>query len=271
MDKLAVFGLGNMGGALVRGLVKGNFHNHLSLEIFDTHEDRALSLANELSVKKIKNVSEFSIDGGVLLLAVKPHDINRLGDQLKGKIGPSTLIVSILAGTTIESICQVFDHEGPVVRAMPNIAATVGAAATAMCENDKCSNENKLLAKDIFSCVGEAYWTKEALLDTVTGLSGSGPAYIFMVIEALTDGGVKMGLPRDLASGLAVQTVLGAALLVKETQLHPAVLKDQVSTPAGTTISALHELEAHGLRNMFVSAVQIATERSMFLGKKDKK
>ena len=177
--------------------------------------------------------------------------------------------MSVLAGTTLSQISGELGHQGPVVRAMPNIAATIGCAATAMCGNSELVSENTSLAELIFKSVGEAYWTKEELMDTVTGLSGSGPAYIFMVIEALTDGDVKMGLPRDLARSLSTQTVLGAASLVKSTGKHPAILKDLVSTPAGTTISALHELESHGLRHMFVSAVQKATERSIELGKLD--
>lgn len=148
---------------------------------------------------------------------------------------------------------------------MPNIAATVGAAATGMCSNGRADAGALTLAEGIFGAIGEASWTREGLLDAVTGLSGSGPAYIYMVIEALTEGGVKMGMPRTLAANLASQTVLGSAMLVKATGLHPAVLRDQVTTPGGTTITAIHELEERGLRAMLMHAVETATKRSAHL------
>jgi pyrroline-5-carboxylate reductase len=150
---------------------------------------------------------------------------------------------------------------------MPNIAATVGAAATAMAHNAACDEAHRGLAEKIFGAIGEADWTKESLMDAVTGLSGSGPAYLYMVIEALTDGGVKMGIPRTLSHRLATQTVLGSAMLVKETGLHPAILRDQVTTPGGTTINAIHELEDRGLRAMLISAVETATNRAAHLRK----
>ena len=137
-----------------------------------------------------------------------------------------------------------------------------------MCENGQASAAQKALVEGIFGAIGEADWTKEALLDAVTGLSGSGPAYLYMVIEALTDGGVKMGIPRVMAQRLSTQTVLGAAMLVKSSGLHPAILRDQVTTPGGTTLSAIHELEERGLRAMLISAVETATARAAHLRKK---
>ncbi|MCX6129032.1 MAG: pyrroline-5-carboxylate reductase [Proteobacteria bacterium] len=184
-------------------------------------------------------------------------------------MGQDNLVISILAGKKTATIAQELQYKSPIVRAMPNIAAVIGQAATAMCCNEAAESSHRQLAEQIFAAVGEAYWTKETLMDTVTGLSGSGPAYIYMVIEALADGGLKMGMPRELALKLATQTVLGSAAMVKATGLHPAILKDQVTTPAGTTISALHELEERGLRSMFVSAVEKATLRSQELGKNE--
>jgi pyrroline-5-carboxylate reductase len=150
---------------------------------------------------------------------------------------------------------------------MPNIAATVDEGAAALAYGEHVSAEQQEIAKSIFEAVGDAVVVPEDQLDAVTGLSGSGPAYIYMVIEALIDGGVKMGLARDIATKLAIQTVLGSAKLAKTSRLHPAILRDQVTTPGGTTINAIHELESHGLRAMFINAVVTATERSKELSK----
>ncbi|OGU19338.1 MAG: hypothetical protein A2059_00100 [Ignavibacteria bacterium GWA2_55_25] len=150
---------------------------------------------------------------------------------------------------------------------MPNIASTVDEGATALSFGEFVSEEQQRIAISIFEAVGEVVVVAEEQLDAVTGLSGSGPAYIYMVIEALIDGGVKMGLSRDIASKLAIQTVLGSAKLVKESGLHPAILRDQVTTPGGTAINAIHELESHGLRSMLINAVATATRRSEELSK----
>jgi pyrroline-5-carboxylate reductase len=154
-----------------------------------------------------------------------------------------------------------------IVRAMPNIAATVDEGAAALAYGEHVSAEQQEIAKSIFEAVGDAVVVSEDQLDAVTGLSGSGPAYIYMVIESLIDGGVKMGLSRDIATKLAIQTVLGSAKLAKTSRLHPAILRDQVTTPGGTTINAIHELESHGLRAMLINAVVTATERSKELSK----
>ncbi|SMF55406.1 pyrroline-5-carboxylate reductase [Pseudobacteriovorax antillogorgiicola] len=263
---LTVIGLGNMGGSMVKGLLKSPLKDQHPLKVFDLHPDIKDQFAEMETCQGVEDLSLLGKDGECLIFCVKPHDLKSLAETLRGKIDPDCLVLSILAGVRIETIQEELDFQGGVVRAMPNIAATIGEAATAMCCNANCSKDQKELAERVFQAVGEAYWTKESLMDTVTGLSGSGPAYIYMVIEALTDGGVKMGLPRSLSQNLATQTVLGAAALVKHTGQHPAILKDQVTTPAGTTISALHELEERGLRSMFVSAVEKATDRSRFLG-----
>jgi pyrroline-5-carboxylate reductase len=264
-DKIVVVGLGNMGASLTRGLLNSTLTDQATLEIFDQHQERVDTFQSS-PCTALNSLQDIGHEPLTLVLCVKPHDVAHVGQQLRGRLHQDTLVISVLAGTTIQEIQDSLDFTGPTVRAMPNIAATIGYAATAMCHNQPCSSDHRAMAESIFQAVGEAYWTKEEVMDTVTGLSGSGPAYIFMVIEALTEGGVKMGMPRTLAHQLATQTVLGAAAMVKETGLHPAILKDQVSTPAGTTISALHELEERGLRSMFVSAVVKATERSAYLG-----
>ncbi len=267
MERMTIIGLGNMGGALVRGLKNPKSKLQLPLDVFDVDAARVDSLVDGQKVFGLKSLSEVKLDHNTLVLCVKPQDLSGIVQTLAGKLGPECLVISILAGKKTGTIGRELQFQGPIIRAMPNIAAVIGEAATAMCANEHCEGAHKHKAEEIFRGVGEAFWTKESLMDAVTGLSGSGPAYIYMVIEALTDGGVKMGMPRDLAFKLSTQTVLGAAGLVKHTGLHPAILKDQVTTPAGTTISALHELEERGLRSMFVNAVEKATLRSMELGK----
>jgi pyrroline-5-carboxylate reductase len=235
------------------------------------HEQRLAELVQRTGATMRKSLAPEpgkSLDMAAVVFCVKPQDLTTVAQGLKGRIAPGSLVVSILAGVTIADVEQALEFKGAVVRAMPNIAATVGAAATAMCHNAACDEPHRKLAERLFGAIGEADWTKESLLDAVTGLSGSGPAYLYMIIEALTDGGVKMGIPRVLAHRLATQTVLGAALLVKETGLHPAVLRDQVTTPGGTTINAIHELEDRGLRAMLISAVETATNRAAHLRKK---
>ncbi len=267
MEKITIVGLGNMGGALVRGLEKSPLKDALAIDVFDVDPKRTEAVSMGERVKGLRSLMEVQIENNIIIFCVKPQDLPNIAEVLGGRLQKSCLVVSILAGKKTSTIAKELRFEGPIVRAMPNIAAIIGFAATAMCSNEVCTNEQKQHAEAIFKAVGEAYWTKEVLMDAVTGLSGSGPAYIYMVIEALSDGGLKMGMPRDLALKLATQTVLGAAALVKHSGLHPAILKDQVTTPAGTTISALHELEERGLRSMFVNAVEKATLRSIELGK----
>ncbi|MCX6105789.1 MAG: pyrroline-5-carboxylate reductase [Proteobacteria bacterium] len=258
-----IIGTGNMGAALARGLSGSGFR----VAIHDIHSDRVAELADKHKIRAVTDPAAELAHISAVIFCVKPQDLSTVTSPLSGKILDSTLVISILAGTPISAVEEALNFKGAVVRAMPNIAATVRAAATAMSANEACTDQQKMLAERIFRAIGEADWIKEPLLDAVTGLSGSGPAYLYMVIEALTDGGVKMGIPRALAARLATQTVLGSALLVKETGLHPAILRDQVTTPGGTTISAIHELEERGLRAMLISAVETATKRSAALRK----
>ena len=266
-DSILIIGAGNMGGSLAKGLMRSPLRQMMQIRIYDTSIDRLEKLTNESPVQVVSNLEQDDLADTIIAICVKPQDLLSVAKSIKGRIGKDALVISILAGTPIEEVMGALDFEGACVRAMPNIPAMVGAGATAMAHNEHCDERQKEWALRVFQAVGEAWWTKESLMDAVTGLSGSGPAYIYMVIEALTDGGVKMGLPRQLSANLATQTVLGSGLLVKSTGTHPAILKDQVTTPGGTTISAVHELEAHGLRAMLISAVATATERSTALGK----
>lgn len=257
-----------MGVALAKGILGSHLSSSCVVRLFDAKPEKTQA---QTTIKDLQIVTDFpaaQLPDSVVILCVKPQDLEAVAAQIGAKIPKSSMIITILAGITLKDIESAFGFHGAVVRAMPNIAATIGAAATALCDNDCLSKNQEDLAFGIFNAVGIADWTKESLLDAVTGLSGSGPAYLYMIIEALTDGGVKMGLPRNLASRLATQTVLGSAMLVRDTGLHPAILREQVTTPGGTTIAAIHELEERGLRAMLISAVETATKRSADLRKK---
>lgn len=266
--KVAVIGLGNMGGAIVEGLLKNDIDKSYQLYLYDQHEEKR-SYYESSRVSMLGNLKDVPKKIDYLVLCIKPHDLSKL--DLTNFLNKDTTIVSVLAGVKIEDIRSTCNFSGKVVRVMPNIPALIGMAASVLCPSEEVEQNEKDVVEDLFNAIGDVYWAEEKHMDAVTGLSGSGPAYIYMVIEALTDGGVKMGLPRNIASPLAVQTVMGAAAMVKETGVHPAVLKDQVTTPAGTTISALAELEERGLRSMFLKAVQKATERSEKLGENQSK
>jgi pyrroline-5-carboxylate reductase len=258
---IAIIGAGNMGTSLLRGILNAKLAVNEKITVSGTHLEKLESLGSTWKVKHtLDNAKAATAD--VILLCVKPYTVGKVLDQIKGALSKNQLLVSIAAGVTIDSIQRRIKKNNPIVRAMPNIASTVDEGATAIAFGRFVTEEHQKIAISIFEAVGEVVIVEEDLLDPVTGLSGSGPAYIYMVIEALIDGGVKMGLPRDVATKLAIQTVLGSAKLVKESKLHPAILRDQVTTPAGTAINAIHELEAHGLRSMLIQAVTTATQRS---------
>jgi pyrroline-5-carboxylate reductase len=268
-QSILIVGVGNMGAALARGLAAAPAEDFAyRVRVHDLHVDRAQELGQKCGVEVVVDLAKEALPDRCIVLCVKPQDLAAVTDQLTGRMAPDCLVITILAGVTIADLTSKLGGAARVVRAMPNIAATVHAAATAMCASDAVTPADRTLAERIFGAIGVCDWTKEGLLDAVTGLSGSGPAYVYMVIEALTDGGVKMGIPRVLAAKLATQTVLGSALLVKVTGTHPAILREQVTTPGGTTINAIHELEDRGLRAMLISAVQTATERAAALRKK---
>jgi pyrroline-5-carboxylate reductase len=201
----------------------------------------------------------------VVFLAVKPQSMPAVMAELAGKVGREKLVVSIAAGVTLARLSDGLKTDR-VVRVMPNTPALVGHGASAYALGRGATVADGQLVGQLVGAVGRAFAVEEKLLDAVTGLSGSGPAFVYVMIEALADGGVRMGLPRDIAAALAAQTVRGAAEMVLSTGEHPAVLKDKVASPGGTTISGLQALEDHGLRAALIAAVQAATRRSQELG-----
>lgn len=260
--KLVIIGGGNMGTALLRGILAAKLTPAENITVVDVHQGRLAELEADYAIHTDTDAVKHIEGAGVIILAVKPFTLPTVLDSVRDAIHPDQLLISVIAGIESTFIRDRIGKKNPVIRVMPNIAATVDAAASALAGCDPTTDEHYEVAESIFGAVGEVVRVEEHLLDAVTGLSGSGPAYIYMVIEALCDGGVKMGLPRHVALTLATQTVAGAAKLVRETGTHPATLRDQVATPGGTTISAIHELEERGLRAMLISAVVTATQRS---------
>jgi pyrroline-5-carboxylate reductase len=259
---IVLIGGGNMGTALLKGILKAKLTTAQKITVVDVHAGRREELHRVYKVHTTMDPVGPVSKAKVVILAVKPQTLVSVLDKIRPAVKPDLLVISIAAGVESTFIRDRLGQKNPVIRVMPNIAATVDAAASALSGSAPVTEEHFKVAEAIFGAVGEVVRVEEQHLDAVTGLSGSGPAYIYMVIEALCDGGVKMGLAREIAMKLATQTVLGAAKLVKETGQHPATLKDQVTTPGGTTISAIHELEERGLRAMLISAVVTATNRS---------
>lgn len=266
MLKLGLIGCGKMGGALLRGVEKALGSTELSVALSDVVPAAVSSLQQSLSCSVTTgSPQEIAAASDVVLLAVKPGDMAALCTELTMVQG-SRLYLSIAAGLKLADLESWLGSQQRVIRSMPNTPALVGTGAAAFSRGSSASADDAALARKILGAVGTADEVSEKLLDAVTGLSGSGPAYVYTVIEALADGGVLMGLPRATALTLAAQTVAGAAQMVLETGKHPAVLRDEVTSPGGTTIAGLEKLEQHGLRHAMIQAVRAATEKSKALG-----
>lgn len=265
-QRIAFLGGGQMAEALIGGLVESETCRPADIWATDPLAARCAALKTRFGVQVGEANKPAAEWADVVVLAVKPQVIAQvLGEAatcLNGK-----LLISIAAGISTGWIKRLVPTARAIVRAMPNTPALVREAVTALAPGPDCSDRDLSFAGDLFESVGRVVEVEERLMDAVTGLSGSGPAYVFAAIEALSDGGVKMGLPRRTAELLAAQTVLGAARLVMERGEHPARLKDQVASPGGTTIAGLHCLEQGGFRAMLITAVEAATKRSEELGR----
>ena len=263
-----LIGGGNMGSALLRGIIQSGLAPARRITVIDILTDRLEELRSIHGVRTDVAPGPHVAGADIIILAVKPQILSQVIGAIRDSVSPRQLIISILAGVESTRIRDSLGKNNPVIRVMPNIAATVDAAASAVAGCDPATEEHYQVAVTLFGAVGEVVRVEEKLLDAVTGLSGSGPAYVYTVIEALCDGGVQMGLPRGVAMKLAAQTVLGAARQVQESGDHPAVLRDRVTTPGGTTAAAMRELEDRGLRAALMSAVAAATARSSELNRK---
>ena len=260
MPKLSFLGAGAMAQALARGFVAAKIVAPADITLYSPH--RAPKFARELGARAATSVEQALEGAEVIVLAMKPHQIEGALAAVRELVTPAQLVISVAAGVSLARLQACFALEIPLVRAMPNTPALVGAGATAICGGAFANPQHLARARQMFESVGLCLEVTEAQMDGVTGVSGSGPAYVFAFIEAMADGGVRAGLPRETAMKLAAQTVMGAAQMVAQTGDHPGVLKDRVASPGGTTIAALHELERGGFRGAVMDAVVAAAERS---------
>lgn len=262
---VGIVGAGNMGGSLIHGLLDAGFEPDRIAAV-----DQRADILEPLRTRGVRTGADLALacDGrDIVIIGVKPQGAPGLLAALAPHLTPTQVVVSIMAGVSTQQIVEYLGQSQPVVRVMPQTLVRVQAGATAVAGGQNATDQQVQIVIDLFARVGDAVEVGESLLDAVTGLSGSGPAYIYTVIEALADGGVKAGLPRDTALRLAAQTVAGAGRMVLETQQHPAALRDQVTSPGGTTIAGLAELEAGGVRHSFMRAVEAAAQRSRELGR----
>jgi pyrroline-5-carboxylate reductase len=264
--KIGFVGAGQMAQALARGFVQAGLADAGRLVAFDPYPAAAQAFAAKVGGEVATSNAAVAQAAEVIFLAVKPQSLADVMRELNGKLPASKLVISIIAGATLEKLSTGLGTSR-VVRVMPNTPSLVGRGAAAYALAAGATAEDGKLAEQLLGAVGFARRVEEKLLDAVTGLSGSGPAFVYLMIEALSDGGVRMGLPRDLATALAAHTVRGAAEMVIQEQEHPAVLKDRVASPGGTTIAGLAALEERGLRGALIAAVEAASQRSQELGR----
>ena len=260
--RVAVLGAGKMGGILLQAFLKENLFSPELIHGTVQHPERALALSTQWGVDVGTDNLRAASQADLILIGVKPFQVPDIIAEIKPALTPAKTLISFAASVKTSSIEEASGIEIPVVRAMPNTPSALGAGAAALCRGRFVSDKTMELAQRIFETVGRTVIVDEKHMDAVTGLSGSGPAYIYIIIEALAEAGVKVGLPRDTATQLAAQTAYGAAKMVLETGYHPALLKDAVTTPAGCTIDGILELEEGGLRVTLIKAVMRATERA---------
>jgi len=266
---LGVIGVGNMGAALVRGIVRGGALGPAQITVSDVDTSRAAALARETGVRVSADNARLAGESEFVVMAVKPNTVQAVMEEISGSLSSQQSLVSIAAGVTLSSLSGWLAQgvSPALMRAMPNTPALVGAGAIAVAAGAGVTEERLERLKQLLGAVGEVVVVEEGMMDAVTGLSGSGPAFVFVMIEALADGGVAAGLPRAVALKLAAQTVFGAGKLVVESGQHPGALKDMVASPGGTTIAGLAELEKAGFRGVVLSAVKAAANRSRELSR----
>jgi pyrroline-5-carboxylate reductase len=270
--RVGILGAGNMGEALIRGMLHSRVCQPEQIFCSDALPERLEAIRNNYGVRGTSNNSEVVKQSEIIILSIKPQKMREVIEEVAGYLDLSKLVISIAAGVPLEAIESCAKKELRLIRVMPNICVSVREGVSAISKGKNCLKDDLMIAKTIFDSAGKSLFIEEHLLDAVTGLSGSGPAYIFLIIDALADAGVKVGLPRNDALVLASQTVLGAARMLIETGDHPGKLKDMVTSPGGTSIAGLHALEQAGLRSALMNAVEAAAQRSKTLGEmiKDK-
>jgi pyrroline-5-carboxylate reductase len=256
-----------MGEALIQGVLSAGLYKKGEITASDVSPERLSAIRERYGVHITSDNREAAASAEIIVLAVKPGVLDRTVREIAPVVESSTVVISIAAGVPLHRIAGALAKKARLVRVMPNTPALLRQGISAVAPGDGVSSADVTRVRRIFDAVGKTVVLEEKLLDAVTGLSGSGPAFVFMAIEALADGGVKMGLPRETSILLAAQTVLGAAAMVLDTGEHPGVLKDRVASPGGTTIAGIHHLETRGFRAALIGAVEAATRRSEDLGK----
>ena len=266
---IGFLGAGQMASALATGWTRAGLLDPVRSGAADPFASARDKFTQTTGLKSYATNREVVEACDVLVLAVKPQVMAAVLAELRPLLKPRHLVISIAAGVTLQTLGEALGTTVRLVRVMPNTPCLVGASASGYAAGSAATPDDIAIVGQLFGAVGKAFALPEHLLDAVTGLSGSGPAFIYVLIEALADGGVRVGLPRDVAQALAAQTVFGAAKMVLETGQHPAALKDAVASPGGTTIAGLHALEKAGFRAALMDAVQAATERAKELGKQN--
>lgn len=266
-ERIGFIGAGQMATALGQGFVKAGLIDRGQLSASDPVAEARQQFAQTTGAPTSDDNLRVATTSDVLVLAVKPQQMGKILPELRSAITPQKLVVSIAAGVRLAVLAEGLGGDARLVRVMPNTPCLVGQGASAYCLGGKATGVDGMLVGQLLGAVGVAFQVEEHLLDAVTGLSGSGPAFVYLMIEALSDGGVRMGLSRPVALALAAQTVRGAAEMVLATKEHPGVLKDRVTSPGGTTIAGLAALESGGVRAALINAVTAATERSIALGR----
>ncbi|HAJ33078.1 MAG TPA: pyrroline-5-carboxylate reductase [Candidatus Atribacteria bacterium] len=266
--KIAIIGVGKMGETLLNSMIKNNLAKKENLSGSTAQEEHAKEISKKYDVRTYIDNKEMVLGKDIIILAVKPQMMKKVISEVKEEVTERQLIISIAAATSTQFIEECLEKNIPVIRAMPNTPALINEGMTVLCPGKYIDKNHIQMAIDIFGAVGlvEVVY-REELMDVVTALSGSGPAYTYIIIESLTEGGVRMGLPRELAQKLSAQTLLGAAKMVLKTGMHPALLKDAVTTPAGVTVDGLMELEDGGIRVTLIKAISRATEKSKELSR----
>jgi pyrroline-5-carboxylate reductase len=266
LTEIGVIGAGNMGAALVRGLVRSGKAMPEMITVFDTDASKAESLQSELGIRRAATMEDaVSPETTAVILAVKPLIMGDVLDSIADSVHSELVLISIAAGISTSFILSHLGGPARVIRVMPNAAAMVGESASALCMGGVADDSDMELALGMFSAVGTAVVVDEKMMNAVTGLSGSGPGYLFLVMEAMTDGAVMMGLDRLTARALTVQTLMGAAKMAAAGNISFSELKDRITSPGGTTIAGLQVLERSGLRGVFMEAIAAATKRAQQL------
>ena len=265
-ERIAVIGAGNMGAALLRGILASPWGRKANLVASHPKKEKASALARELDIRITHANADAARNADIVILAVKPQILESVLKEIRPVLSGNRLLISIAAGFPTGRIETILSRPFPVIRAMPNVAAVVRLGATALSAGRRAKAAHVAQARRIFESIGIVVELPEYQMDAITGLSGTGPMYVFQIIEGLSDAGVRVGLSRDVSTALTIQTVLGAAKMAEVLKTHPGILKDSVTSPGGTAIAALHSLERNRLRAILMDAVEVATARSKELG-----